>query len=83
MMRLRDSDCGVGTIESSAKQKWLQIPRQRDDAYVSSREESVRVLTDVRALDEDDNKLKVRCEEDGSGGAEIGIETWKESLRKQ
>ncbi|KAL7794357.1 hypothetical protein V8C37DRAFT_415219 [Trichoderma ceciliae] len=82
LKRLRDPESGVGIMECSAKHKWLQIPRQGDDVYVSLRAKSVRVPIDVRALDDDEKILSAYYAEDG-GGEEITIEAWKERMTRE
>lgn len=82
LARLRDTESGVEMMECSAKHKWLQIPRQGDDMYVSLRAKSVRVPIDVRALNGDDKILKAYYAQDG-GGEEITVEEWKERLARE
>lgn len=82
LRRLRDPQDSVVITACSSHHRWLRIPPLGRDMYVGPRAKTVRIPSEVRALESDEKILEVLYAEEGEG-QEITVEEWKAVLAKE
>lgn len=80
--RLRDPHDSVLITACSPQHRWLRIPPLGHDMYVGPRAKTVRIPSEVRALESDEKILEILYAEEGEG-QEIRVEEWKAALAKE